>query len=80
MCTGTIYWANIGRVVFAASEKELSKLTGAGNEENFTMELPCKDVIARGQKMVEVVGPVPEWEEKVVEESGKWWKGHRGEG
>jgi tRNA(Arg) A34 adenosine deaminase TadA len=79
MCTGTIYWANIGRVVFAASEKELSKLTGAGNEENFTMGLPCKDVIANGQKMVEVVGPVPEWEEKVVEESGKWWKGHRGE-
>jgi tRNA(Arg) A34 adenosine deaminase TadA len=78
MCTATLYWANIGRVVFAASEKELGKLTGEGNEENFTMSLPAKDVIAKGQKMIEVVGPVPDWEKRVMEESEKWWKGHRG--
>lgn len=80
MCTGTIYWANIGRVVYAASEAELRRLTGEGNEENFTMRLPCREVLGRGQKGVEVVGPVEGWEERVVEESAKYWRGQSGRG
>lgn len=76
MCTGTIYWANIGRVIYAASEEDLNKLTGAGNGENMTMSLPCREVLKRGQKAIDVLGPVKLWEEKVVRESGKWWKQH----
>jgi hypothetical protein len=76
MCTGTIYWANIGRVIYAASEEDLNKLTGAGNGENMTMSLPCREVLKRGQKAVDVLGPVKVWEERVIEESGKWWKEH----
>lgn len=74
MCTGTTYWTNIGRIVFAASEEELGKITGAGNEENFTMSLSCVDVIQSGQKDIEVVGPVDGMQEKVVEESDRFWK------
>ena len=76
MCSGTIYWANIGRLIYAASEEDLNKLTGAGNGENMTMSLPCREVLKRGQKAVDVVGPVNPWNEKVIRESGKWWKEH----
>jgi len=76
MCSGTIYWANIGRLIYAASEEELNKLTGSGNGENMTMSLPCRDVLRRGQKAIEVVGPVKTWAEKVIRESGKWWREH----
>ncbi|KAL1302899.1 hypothetical protein AAFC00_003224 [Neodothiora populina] len=57
MCAGTIYWANIGRVVYAASEEHLKRLTGEGNEDNFTMSLGCRVVLASGQKDVQVFGP-----------------------
>lgn len=77
MCTGTLYWSNIGRLVYAASESKLRELTGGSNEENMTMSLPCRDVLKAGQKDVEVIGPVRDWEERVVEQSGKWWKEHQ---
>ncbi|OAL35616.1 hypothetical protein AYO20_04997 [Fonsecaea nubica] len=80
MCTGTLYWSNIGRLVYAASEEKLKDLTGGDNQENMTMSLPCRDVLKAGQKDVEVIGPVTQWEEKVVEESGKWWKEHQSDG
>ena len=77
MCTGTLYWSNIGRLVFAATEEKLKELTGGNNKENMTMSLPCRDVLKAGQKDIEVIGPVSGWEEKVVEESEKWWKEHQ---
>ena len=33
------------------------ELTGS-NEQNPTFDLPCRDVFAKGQKAIEVVGPV----------------------
>ena len=74
MCAATIYWANIGRVVYAASEKRLRDLTGEGNEENMTMSLGVREVLERGQKDVEVVGPVVGWEERVVRQSDVYWR------
>ncbi|KAF3762770.1 cytidine deaminase-like protein [Cryphonectria parasitica EP155] len=75
MCAATIYWANIGRVVFGASNDTLFKLTGAGNRENFTMKWGCAEVVGGGQKDVEVVGPlvVEGWEEKVVADADLYW-------
>lgn len=78
MCAGTIYWAGIGRVVYAAGEERLRGLTGEGNGENMTMSLPCRSVLRAGQREVEVIGPVPEWEEKVVVECARWWSEHGG--
>lgn len=77
MCAGSIYWANIGRVVYAARETQLRRLTGEGNEENPTLNVDCRTVFAGGQKSVEVVGPVEGWEEKVVESARGWWEQHR---
>lgn len=78
MCSGTIYWAGIGRVVYAASEEKLRGLTGNDNDENLTMSLPCRTVFTAGQREVEVIGPVPDWEAKVVQDAAIWWKQHGG--
>lgn len=57
MCSGTIYWAGIGRVVFGQSEHDLKALTGA-HVENPTLDLPCRIVFEAGQRSTEVVGPL----------------------
>jgi tRNA(Arg) A34 adenosine deaminase TadA len=59
MCAGTQYWAHIGRLVYGMSERDLLSLTGA-HPENPTLDLPCREVFARGQKPIEVIGPVRE--------------------
>src|SRR3974390_1481588 len=59
MCSGAIYWAGIGRVVYGQSEAALRRLTGA-HPENPTLDLPCRAVFAAGQRPVEVTGPLLE--------------------
>lgn len=76
MCAGTIYWAHIGRLVYLASEKTLQKLTGQGNAENLTLDLPCREIFKAGQFQVEVIGPLAEWEQKVVADSRRYWSKH----
>jgi tRNA(Arg) A34 adenosine deaminase TadA len=70
MCAGAIYWANIGRVVYALSEHKLHGMTGA-NKENPTLSLPCREVFARGQRQVEVIGPLIE-DEATEPHNGFW--------
>jgi tRNA(Arg) A34 adenosine deaminase TadA len=65
MCAGTQYWAHIGRVVYGMTEQRLLELTG-NHAENPTMDLPCRDVFARGQKDIEVVGPVASVEAEIA--------------
>ena len=56
MCTGALYWTNVRRLVFGATEKDLLRFTG-DNEENPTFSLSCRDVIGAGQKDIMVAGP-----------------------
>ena len=72
MCAGTVYWAGIGRVVFGASEEALLALTGS-HPENPTLSLPCREVFARGQRAVEVVGPVGALVDELVEPHRGFW-------
>ncbi len=57
MCTGALYWTNVRRLVFGITEEKLLALTGS-DEQNPTFNLPCTEVLAHGQKDIEVVGPV----------------------
>jgi tRNA(Arg) A34 adenosine deaminase TadA len=57
MCAGTVYWANIGRLVYGSTEAELLAFTG-NHAENPTLSLPCREVFGRGQKPVRVFGPI----------------------
>lgn len=59
MCSGAIYWCGIGRVVYALAEEKLLELTG-DHPENPTFSLPCREVFARGQRKVTVIGPLIE--------------------
>ncbi|EYS97803.1 cytidine deaminase [Cupriavidus sp. SK-4] len=70
MCAGAIYWTGIGRVVYALSEHKLLGLTG-DHPENPTFSLPCREVFARGQRQVDVVGPVLE-DEAAAPHAGFW--------
>lgn len=70
MCTGSVYWAGVGRIVHGMTEKALKDLIGP-DPENLTMDMPCRDVVASGQRSVEVVGPLLSEESAVVHE-GFW--------
>ncbi len=75
MCAGAVYWAGIGRVVYAISERRLKAITG-DHPENPTLDLPCRTVFEAGQRKVEVVGPLLEAEAAAVHE-GAWSGGRR---
>ena len=69
-----IYWTGIGRVVFGLSEAGLMKYTGS-HEENPTLDLPCREVFARGQRKIAIAGPLLEDEAGKVHE-GFWVPGN----
>jgi tRNA(Arg) A34 adenosine deaminase TadA len=69
-CAGAIYWCNIGRVVYALSEHRLLELTGS-HPENPTFSLPCREVFLRGQRHVDVIGPLIE-DEAASSHRGFW--------
>jgi tRNA(Arg) A34 adenosine deaminase TadA len=75
MCAGTQYWAHIGRLVYGMSEARLLELTG-NHSENPTLDLPCREVFARGQKTLEVIGPVPAVEEEIAAVHRNFWQHH----
>jgi tRNA(Arg) A34 adenosine deaminase TadA len=70
MCAGAIYWAGIGRLVYALSEHRLRAVTG-NHPENPTLDLPCREVFESGQRPTEVIGPMLEDEAEAVHE-GAW--------
>ena len=72
MCAGTQYWAHIGRLVYGMSERRLLEMTG-DHGENPTLDLPCRKVFARGQKAVQVIGPVAEVEAEIAALHRDFW-------
>ena len=68
MCAGAAYWAGIGRVVYGLSEARLKTITG-DHPENPTLDLPCRDVFASGQRPTVVVGPMLEDEAARIHET-----------
>ena len=58
MCSGAIYWAGIGRVVYGLGMTRLHELMGRGNGGSAKLAIPCRGVLAGGRPLVEVVGPV----------------------
>ena len=70
MCAGAAYWTGIRRVVYGLSERRLKTIIG-DHPENPTLDLPCRDVFAAGQRQVEVIGPLLEDEGAELHE-GAW--------
>ena len=72
MCAATAYWANIGHIVYGASEEALLELTG-NSDENPTLNLPCRQVVEAGQKPMTVEGPFDELTAELVEPHRGFW-------
>lgn len=73
MCAGTQYWAHIGRLVYGMAEADLLALTGA-HPENPTLDLPCRELFARGQKAVQVIGPVAAVADEIAALHRAFWQ------
>lgn len=73
MCTATAYWANIGRIVYGLGERALLAITG-NHPANPTLDLPCRQVLACGQKNVAVWGPIPELEAEIAALHRTFWQ------
>lgn len=73
MCAGTLYWSNIGNLVYGVSENKLRELTGS-DERNPTMTLPARDVLKSGQKQIKVFGPIAEMEKELLAPHKEFWK------
>lgn len=56
MCTGAVYWTNVGRIVFGLTESQLLECT-KDHSENPTFDLPCDKVLEHGQRDMIVCGP-----------------------
>jgi len=63
MCTGAIFWGNVGKVVYALSEERLYALTG---DTPYNLAFPCREIFAQGTHPVEVIGPLIEEEARQV--------------
>jgi len=68
MCAGAIYWTGIRRIVYALSAKSLYNLIGSNAE---SLDLPCRELFARGQQLTTVLGPF--LEEEAAQPHRKFW-------
>ena len=73
MCAGTQYWAHIGGLVYGLSEQRLLQITG-NHTDNPTLDLPCREVFARGQKALRVHGPLVEVEAEIAALHQAFWQ------
>jgi tRNA(Arg) A34 adenosine deaminase TadA len=63
MCAGAVFWSRIGRVVFGLRAERHYEMKGEGGRQ---LRLSCREVLARGNHEVEVIGPVLEDEAAAV--------------
>lgn len=64
MCVGAIFWGNVRRVVYGLSEESLYEIIGWDHED--ILYVPCRELFSRGQKPIEVIGPILEEEAREV--------------
>jgi tRNA(Arg) A34 adenosine deaminase TadA len=57
MCAGAIHWGSVRRIVYALSEIALYEMVGPSPDH---LMLPCREVFARSERPVEVLGPATE--------------------
>jgi tRNA(Arg) A34 adenosine deaminase TadA len=69
MCTCAIFWGNVRRVVYGLSSKNLYHIIGSDHED--VISVACREIFAKGQKEIEVIGPLLEEEARQVHE-GFW--------
>ncbi|SCI43896.1 nucleoside deaminase [Diplocloster agilis] len=59
MCSGGVYWANIGRIVYAMAESDLYALNSQ-DKQNPSFNSSCRNILEKGEQSIVIVGPVEE--------------------
>jgi len=70
MCSGAIYWGNIGRVVYGLSQERLYSIFGSAGGRD-ALIVHCRELLSHGERSVDVLGPALEDEAAEVHE-GFW--------
>jgi tRNA(adenine34) deaminase len=68
MCSGSIFWGGVGRIVYALSEDGLYAMTG---DSPHKLPVGCREVLAHGGRPIEILGPALEEEVRSVH-AGFW--------
>lgn len=72
MCCGAVYWGNVGRIVYGASEQDLLMITG-NHKQNPTFRNDCRSILATGQKDLVIQGPIPELRDEILRAHRTYW-------
>ena len=65
MCAGAIYWTGINTVVYGCSAEALGHIAGGD------FVIPCREIFARGQRPLTIIGPLLEDESTAVHQ--QYW-------
>jgi len=65
MCTSAIYWSGIGKLVYGLSKSKYYKIVGRSNP-NWVFEMPVRELLNKGGRKLEVVGPLLEEEASIL--------------
>ncbi len=57
MCSGSMYWGGLNRMVYGMSEHHLLEITGAHRLNPTMRGVGCRNVLHSGQRHIEVSGP-----------------------
>lgn len=58
MCAAAVYWSGVGRLVYGMSTRRKNDYNQ--DRGNISMNISCRDVIASGNRRMEVIGPLLE--------------------
>ena len=65
MCTSAIFWSGIGKLVYGLSKKKYYEIVGRDNP-NWVFEMPTRELLKKGGRKLEVIGPLLEEEASVL--------------
>ncbi len=65
MCTSAIYWSGIGKLVYGLSKTRYYEIVGRDNP-NWVFEMPVRELMEKGERKVEVIGPLLEDEASIL--------------
>lgn len=64
MCTAAAFWGGLGRIVFGLSSGRLAEIRGDAGPP--MLNLPSREVLAHGQRDIQVTGPLIEDEAAAI--------------
>lgn len=67
MCAGTIYWGNVGRIVYAANIEDKDNRDKIENENYMMLGIDFREVLASGGKDIVIDGPYTELEDELMQ-------------